>query len=471
MMSSKSICDWPATKLASHLKAGALSSEALVVACLTRIDALDGQLRAFVTVDAEGALATARAADAIQTKGGDLPPLHGLPVAIKDVTATKGLRTTQGSTIHAETVPIKDAESVARLRRAGAIVLGKTNTPEFAFGSICTNKLCGPTANPWDTALSSGGSSGGSAVAVAAGMVPLAQGTDFGGSVRTPASFCGIVGLRPTPGTIPEPERVLGEAKFATQGVLARSVDDALLMLRAMAGPHALDPVSLNLSLLPEPDCATPIRIATSVSLAGTFAVDQWVRNNFHTACKEVENIIGPVTQAAPDMTGGSDAFRTLRAAESWYKFGAMVKANEETLAPSFVWNVHEGRNIKAEDYLVAEATRTRIIRDAMRFFNDYDVLLLPTASVPPFDNKSGEVMQVGKTKCETIIDYLACTFLISLIGLPCLSLPTPKGHAALPFGLQLVAPPGREALLWGLAQRLEAAGFAYCPSPLVRAA
>lgn len=470
-MSDKSICDWPATELASHLKAGALSSEALVAACLTRIDALDGQLRAFVTVDAEGALAAARAADAIQTKGGDLPPLHGLPVAIKDVTATKGLRTTQGSTIHAETVPIKDAESVARLRRAGAIVLGKTNTPEFAFGSICTNKLCGPTANPWDTDLSSGGSSGGSAVAVAAGMVPLAQGTDFGGSVRTPASFCGIVGLRPTPGTIPEPERALGEAQLATQGVLARSVGDALLMLRAMAGPHALDPVSLNLSLLPEPDCAAPIRIATSVSLAGTFAVDQWVRDNFNTACKEVQNIIGPVTQAAPDMTGGSDAFRTLRAAESWCKFGAMVKANEETLTSSFVWNVYEGRNIQAEDYLAAEATRARIIRDAMRFFNDYDVLLLPTASVPPFDNKSGEVMQVGETKCETIIDYLACTFLISLIGFPCLSLPTPTGHPALPFGLQLVAPPGREALLWGLAQRLEAAGFAYCPSPLVRAA
>lgn len=470
-MSDTSICDWPATKLVHHLKSGALSSEALVTDCLARIAALDGQLKAFMTVDAKGALASARAADAIQAKGGDLPPLHGLPVAIKDVTATKGLRTTQGSTLHCDTVPTKDAESVVRLRRAGAIVLGKTNTPEFAFGAICTNKLCGQTANPWDSDLSSGGSSGGSAAAVAAGMVPLAQGTDFGGSVRTPASFCGIVGLRPTPGTIPEPERALGEARLATQGVLARSVDDALLMLRAMAGPHPLDPVSRNVSVPPEPDLAAPIRIAASVTLDGVFAVDRWVRDMFNTACNEVESVIGPVTQAAPDMTGGADAFRTLRAAESWYKFGTMVEANEEALTPSYVWNVREGHDIRADDYLAAEATRTRILRDAMRFFDDYDVLLLPAASVPPFRNDGGEVMQVGETKCETIIDYLACTFLISLIGFPCLSLPAPTGHRALPFGLQLVAPPGREALLWGLAQRLEAAGFAYRPSPLVCAA
>lgn len=464
------LCDWPATKLTRHLKRGSVSSEALVRACLARIDTLDGQLRAFVTVDAKGALDAARAADAQQAAGGDLPPLHGLPVAIKDVTATKGLRTTQGSRLHETTVPNHDAESVARLRRAGAIILGKTNTPEFAFGAVCTNALCGPTANPWNTELSSGGSSGGSAVAVATGMVPLAQGTDFGGSVRTPASFCGIVGLRPTPGTIPEPERALGEARLATQGVLARSVDDALLMLRTMAGPHPLDPVSRNVPCPPEPDCNTPTRLAASVTLNDTFAVDPWVRNQFNAACDTMHTTIGPVTNASPDMTGGADAFRTLRAAESWFKFGAMVETHEDKLTPSYVWNVRQGRDLRAHDILAAEASRTRILRNAMRFFDDYDVLLLPAASVPPFHNDGGEVLQVGDTKCDTIIDYLACTFLISLIGFPCLSLPAPVGRHSLPFGLQLVAPPGREALLWGLAQKLEAVGFAHRLAPMVEA-
>jgi amidase len=469
-MTDMALCDWPATKLARHLKRGAVSSEALVTACLARIDKLDRQLRAFVTVDAKRALDAARAADAQQAAGGDLPPLHGLPIAIKDVTATKGLRTTQGSRLHETTVPNHDAESVARLRRAGAIILGKTNTPEFAFGAVCTNALCGPTANPWDTDLSSGGSSGGSAVAVATGMVPLAQGTDFGGSVRTPASFCGIVGLRPTPGTIPEPERALGEGRLATQGVLARSVDDALLMLRAIAGSHPLDPVSRNIPCPPEPDCNTPMRLAATESLGGAFNIDPRVGNQFNAACDIIRNTIGPVIKASPDMTGGVEAFRTLRAAESWFKFGAMVEEHEDTLTPSYVWNVRQGRNLCAQDYLIAEAARTRVLRNAIHFFDKYDVLLLPATSVPPFRNDGGEVLYVGDTKCDTIIDYLACTFLISLIGFPCLSLPAPFARDSLPFGLQLVAPPGREAMLWGLAQKLEAAGFAHRPAPIVEA-
>jgi amidase len=470
-MTATTLCDWPATKLARHLKRGSVSSEAAVTACLSRIDALDGTLRAFVTVDAKGALDAARAADARQAEGGELPPLHGLPVAVKDVTATKGLRTTQGSKLHANTVPDHDAESVARLRRAGAIILGKTNTPEFAFGAVCTNALCGPTSNPWDTDLSSGGSSGGSAVAVATGMVPLAQGTDFGGSVRTPASFCGIVGLRPTPGTIAEPERALGEARLATQGVLARSVDDALLMLRAIAGAHPLDPASRNIPCPPKPDFNTPMRLAATESLGGAFNIDPWVGKRFNAACDIIRSTIGPVRKASPDMTGGVEAFRTLRAAESWFKFGAMVEEHEDSLTPSYVWNVRQGRSLGAQDLLAAEAVRTRVLRNAIQFFDKYDVLLLPAASVPPFRNDGGEIQQVGGVKCDTIIDYLACTFLISLIGFPCLSLPTPFAHHSLPFGLQLVAPPGRETMLWGLAQKLEAAGFAHRPAPIVEAA
>lgn len=465
-MAATEICDWPAVRLADQLKKGALSSEQLVNASLSRIEALDTTLKAFMTVDAQGALAAARAADARRREGEELGPLHGLPVAVKDVTATKGLRTTQGSRIHADAIPDEDATSVGRLRAAGAIILGKTNTPEFAFGAICSNALCGPTANPWDTELSSGGSSGGSAVAVATGMVPLAQGTDFGGSVRTPASFCGVVGLRPTPGTIAEPERKLGASTLATQGILSRSTEDGLMLLRAMAGPHPMDSASRNLPLPPLPDKKTAPRITASVDLDGAFPVDGWVRTRFASACMDVAGTLGPVANDAPNLRDGIAAFKTLRAAESWFKFGAMVDIHEAELTPSYVWNVRQGRKISAESYLAAEATRTAMQRAALEFFQEHDLLLLPAASVRPFRNDGGEVMRVGDRDCETIIDYLACTFIVSLIGFPCLSLPVPMTAGDLPFGLQLIAPPGREALLWGTAMRLEAAGFSHRFAP-----
>jgi len=204
------------------LHRGSISSFDIVEESLDRIDALDDCLKAFIIVDAEGARAAARKSDRERAAGSTIGPLHGLPVAIKDVTATAGLRTTHGSKIFADKVPTQDEdeELVARLRKAGAIIIEKTHTPEFAFGAVCTNILRGPTCNPWDSQLTSAGSSGGSAVAVSTGMVPIAQGTDFGGSVRTPASFCGCIGLRPTLGIIPEPLRALGCIRAQCEGCL-----------------------------------------------------------------------------------------------------------------------------------------------------------------------------------------------------------------------------------------------------------
>jgi amidase len=466
---AQSPCDLPATTLQKRLRARRLSAVELMRACLARIAALDPLLRAFVTVDAEGALAAAARADALAARGGALPTLHGMPVAIKDMTATAGLRTTQGSPVFFDHVPEADAASVARLRAAGAIVIGKTNTPAFAFGAVCTNPLCGPTANPWDLALSSAGSSGGSAVAVATGMVPFAQGTDFGGSVRTPASFCGVVGLRPEPGTVAEPERPLGRAGLSTQGVLARSVGDALLLLRAMAGPHPLDPLSQGVRPVLRPLTKGPApRLAATPDFGGALRIDSGVRARFAEACRAVTAIAGPVTDASPDVTGGTEAFHTLRAVESWWRHGALVAQRPEDLPEAFVWNVGAGRGIPAEAMIAAEADRTRVWRHFVRFFEDHDLLLLPAASVLPFRNDAGEVTGIEGQPTETIIDYLACTYLVSLVGFPALSLPAPQPAGALPFGLQIVAPPGREGLLWAFAARLEAAGFAYRPSPIV---
>jgi len=453
-----------ATTLAARLRRREISAEEVMRAHLDRIAALDGRLRAFITVDPQAALADARAADERGRRDADsLPPLHGLPVAIKDVTATASLRTTMGSHLFRDHVPVRDEESVARLRAAGAVVLGKTNTPAFAFGAVCTNALQGPTANPWDVARTSGGSSGGSAVAVATGMAPLAQGTDFGGSVRTPASFCGIVGLRPTPGTIPEPGRALAFSRLATQGVLARSVSDARLLLGAMAGPHPSDPTS---DVSPRSRATAPLRIAASADLGGAFPLSPEVRRRFTEACVAAETVLGPVSRDAPDVSGGVQAFRTLRAAESWVKFGALVEAQGAALSSSFVWNVRQGRTISAEDYLKAEIARSRIWRNFTAFFDRYDVLLMPAASVMPFPNAQDEVTDIDGTPMETIIDYLACTFLISLVGFPALSLPVPTARGALPFGLQLVGAPGRERALLRTARLLERAGFRHVWPP-----
>ena len=455
-----------ATALAARLARGEISALAATEASLARIAALDPQLNAFITVDAEGARRAARALDAARAAGRPAGPLHGLPVAIKDVTATRGLRTTQGSALFADHVPAEDALSVARLRAAGAVIIGKTNTPEFAFGAVCTNRLCGPTRNPWDPERTSGGSSGGSAVAVATGMVALAQGTDFGGSVRMPASFCGIVGLRPAPGTIPEPDRALGWGALATQGVLARSIRDARLMLAAMAGPDPRDPLSTRMPAA-EPLPARPPRIAASPDLGGAFPVDAEVLEAFAAARRSLETVLGPTAADAPPLDGAIDAFKTLRAAESWARSGGLVEAHADALTPSFVWNVRQGREISAEAYLRAEMTRTRAWRAFMSFFSRHDMLVMPACAVLPFPNAREEVLEVGGRRLGSIIDYLACTFLISLVGLPALSIPAPRGSGALPFGLQLVVPPGREALLWLVAERLERHGFHWTLPPI----
>ncbi|PTW59317.1 amidase [Breoghania corrubedonensis] len=457
-----------AASLAARIATGEISAVEATKEALDRISALDDRLNAFITVDADGACKAARERDRDQAAGRPCGPLHGVPVAIKDVTATAGLRTTQGSTIFADRVPDRDEESVARLRRAGAVIVGKTNTPEFAFGAVCTNMLCGPTRNPWDPTRTSGGSSGGSAVTVATGMVPLAQGTDFGGSVRMPASFCGIVGLRPAPGTIAEPDRALGWGGLATQGVLARCVADTVLMLRAMAGPHPLDPLSRRPLDLDRQWPERP-RIAASLDLGGAFPVDDAVAQAFEEAITGVQAALGPASRGAPPMEGAAEAFKTMRAAESFYRSGAFVETHEARLSPSFVWNVRQGRGLTAADYLKADAVRTRVWRDFIRFFEDFDLLVMPTCAVLPFPNDQEEVLEVGGRKLMSIIDYLACTFLISLVGFPALSLPAPRAPGALPFGLQLIVPPGREAVLFALARRLEQTGFRHAAPPVMR--
>lgn len=467
----------PASELLAQLADGRLTSLALVEVSLARIAALNGTLQAFISVDAEGARAAAKACDRARREGRVLGALHGLPVAIKDVTDTVGLPTTKGSRLFINNRPERDELSVARLKAAGAIVLGKTNTPEFAFGAVCTNHLCGPTANPWDLALSSGGSSGGSAVAVATGMVSLAQGTDFGGSVRTSAAFCGCVGLRPAPGTIAEPHRPRGWSMLSTQGVLARNVRDAALMMSVMQGSHADDPSSwrattdaymqagANAGAFSMP---SPVRVAASLTLGGAYHVADPIGTAFTGAVEQAAKLLGRVEWQHPDVSEGVAAFKTLRAAESWATFGALVNAQEQHLSASFAWNVRQGEKISAPEYLHAENTRTTVYRRFQAFFAQFDLLVLPATSVMPFPNTQADVWEIEGHACESIIDYLACTFLVSLVGFPTLCLPVPRQNEEIPVGIQLVVKPGNEHLLLQVAMQLEAGGFYHHWPPCV---
>jgi len=443
-----------ASALAAALRSGELSARTVLDAHLARIAKYEPGLAAFITLDAAGARDQAVRLDAITPEARG--PLHGLPVAVKDLVDTAGLRTTYGSALFADHVPDTDDLVVERLREAGAIIVGKTNTPEFGFGAICQNQLCGPTRNPFDPALTSGGSSGGSAVAVATGMVPLAHGTDFGGSVRTPASFCGAVAIRPTPGRIPAPKRRLAWDRLATHGVMARNVDDCALMLAALSALHADDPTSII------PDRAPPTerpRIAATADFDAA-PVSIAVRERFAEALDQLSRAVGKPANASPDCHGAPGIFKTLRAAHVRHAFKPAADRLGDRLTPTAAWNIAEGEGISAQDYLDAESMRGQLYRNFTAFFRAHDLLIAPAASVLPWPNEVPDVLSIDGRALSSIIDYLAVTFIVSLVGFPVLTLPAPQGNHRLPFGLQVIARPGEEALLTSFGRALESAGF-----------
>jgi amidase len=398
----------------------------------------------------EGARRAAQICDAAPASTG---PLHGVPIAIKDLTDTGGLATTYGSVLFRDHVPVEDDLVVARLRRAGAIILGKTNTPEFGFGAVCANRLCGPTRNPFDPALTSGGSSGGSAVAVAAGMVPLAHGTDFGGSVRTPASFCDVASIRPTPGRIASPRRPLGWDMLATHGFLARSVDDLELALSVCAGGDAHDPLSTAGFSDDRPLEERP-RIAVTPDF-GVAPVARDVRARFAKACEALARV-ADIVPSSPDCGGAIETFRTLRAAHIANGYGELLRTRRDELTPTVIWNIDAGAKLSAGDYLNAERRRTAIYRSFCELFTRADLLVAPAASVFPWQNEVSDVTTIDGAALETPIDYLAVTFIVSLVGFPVVTVPTHRGANELPFGIQIIAPPGCESRLFAFGRTIE---------------
>jgi amidase len=451
-----------ARELAGLICAGEFSPVEVLDAHLAAIEKFNPTLNAIVTLVAEDARAAAQAAEAAVRKGEPLGPLHGLPVAIKDVTLTAGIRTTFGSLPFRDFVPDQDAEVVRRLKAAGAIVLAKTNTPEFAAGANTVNALFGATRNPWNPALSPAGSSGGSAVAVATGMVPIAQGTDFGGSVRLPAGFCGIVGIRPTPGLIPNYPMPLAWDPGQVNGPLCRTVEDVALMLDCMVGFSRLSPISAAppwTSALAAVDAAKDakgLRVAYASDIAA-IGVDPQVDAVCRRAALALRDAGAAVEEITFDASDGRDPYMTWRSA--W-----MIGQQHHNLAhlasfgPNLRRNVEAGLKVTALDLAVAERGRIEVFHRFRKLFDRFDVLLTPVAPVQPFPVEMNFPADVNGRKLESYIDWIAPTFLVTLVSLPAGSVPAGLTRDGLPVGLQIVAPRFEEPRILGVAKLVQQA-------------
>ncbi|AOP48868.1 amidase [Streptomyces lydicus] len=435
-----------ATDLAARLRRREISAREVVQAHLDRIEQVNPAVNAIVTLDAEGALAAAAEADARLARGSEVPPLHGLPIAFKDTHLTRGLRTTFGSPLFADHVPDEDDVVVDRLQRAGAIRLGKTNVPEFAAGSHTFNRVFGTTRNPYDPSRSAGGSSGGAAAALAAGLQPLADGSDMGGSLRNPASFCNVVGLRPTPGRVPpQPGGDLWDT-LSVPGPMGRTVADTALLLSAMAGPDPRCPIALETPgaafRVPLDRELRGLRVAWTPDLGGAAPADPDVLAVLEPQLRVLEELGCRVDFACPDLTGADETFRTLRAHSFDLALGSLLDTDREALKPSLARNVEEGRRLTTADLVTATATRSRLHLGTLDFFSRYDLLLAPVSQVTPFDAELEYPQEVAGRPTETYLDWMRSAYLVSVLGVPALSVPAGFTPAGLPVGLQFIGAP-----------------------------
>lgn len=450
-----------AVELRSLIASGEVSATEVVTAHLEHIERVNPALNAIVTFTPDHALEMARAADDHHAAGGQLGLLHGLPTAHKDLAETAGILTTMGSPLLADNVPDTNALVVQRALDQGAITVGKTNTPEFGAGSHTFNEVFGPTANPYDTGRTCGGSSGGAAVALAAGMVPIADGSDMGGSLRNPASFCNVVGLRPSPGRVPAWPKLASWSHLSTEGPMARSVDDVALLLAAQAGPDPRNPIALDRDgtafAPPIADIDAPLRLAWAPDLGG-LPIDADVRAALASVPDVFTELGHSVEDACPDLSGAGEVFDTLRAWNFAIMLGDRIDEHGDQMKETVRWNVQRGRDLTIDQHMRAWKHRSELFQRTARFFQDYDFLLCPVAQVPPFPIDTEYVTEIDGVQMATYIEWMrACTD-VTIMNCPAISVPAAFTESGLPIGLQIVGPPRADLELLQVAKQFEAA-------------
>ena len=443
------------------LRTGKVSPLEMVDAAVMRIEATDGQLNALPTLSIERARDHAKRI----TKKGEknkerLGWLGGLPIAVKDLNDVSGVRTTYGSPLFAEHIPDRSDVMVEILEANGAIVIGKSNTPEFGHGANTFNEVFGETLNPWNTAMTCGGSSGGSAVAVASGQTWLATGSDLGCSLRTPAAFCSIVGLRPSPGRIARAPTRLPFDNLWVQGPMARNVGDVALMLDAMTGQHPDDPISLAAPQQPfikaVDNARPPRRVAYSPDLDGIVPVAREVAEICRAAAERFSELGATVEEACPDLNDARDIFHVLRANQFVGDLGEIISENRDKVRKEVVWNLEQGTKLGAGELAEAERKRGALYARAADFFKTFDLLVTPATIVAPFEVKIRAINEVEGHKFENYFDWYTISYAITATSLPAMSVPCGFTKAGLPVGLQFVGPPRGEAVLLAMARLFE---------------
>jgi amidase len=419
-MERQELCFLTATELARRIRAKELSAIEVMEAHLTQIERVNPKVNAIVTILSEETLEQAH----------------------KDLIPTRGVRTTFGSLVFKDFVPEEDGLIVERLKKAGAITIGKTNTPEFGAGSQTYNEVFGETLNPYDTSKTCGGSSGGAAVALACGMIPIADGSDMGGSLRNPASFCNVVGFRPSPGRVPRWPDYVGWFTFSVEGPMARTVQDTALVLSTIAGPDPRSPIAITEpgSLFSQPleRNFKGVRVAWSRDL-GLLPVDPKVTTVIEGQRQGFENLGCLLDDCEPDFRDADEIFKVWRSWRYELAFSELLETHRDKLKGSVIWNIEEGMKVSGPQIGQAERKRTELYHRVRKFMETYEFLILPVSQVPPFDVRQRYVTEINGVKMDTYVDWMKSCYFISVIGLPAISVPcgfTPEG---LPVGVQIV--------------------------------
>lgn len=449
-----------AREAVAKLRQGDVTPLELIDAAAERIAETDDAVNALPTLCLDRARDRAKKMTAADDARTDAAWLAGLPIVIKDLNDVAGVRTTYGSPLFADHVPDGSDVMVERLEDNGALIIAKANTPEFGHGANTFNEVFGKTVNPWNTAMTCGGSSGGSAVALASGQTWLATGSDLGCSLRTPAAFCSVVGLRPSPGRVARSRTRLPYDNLWVQGPMARNVGDVALMLDAMVGHHPLDPISLPAGAesyqaavdYPRP----PKRVAWSRDLGGITPVDGDIAALCEAAARRLSDLGAEVVEASPDFRDAREIFHVLRANQLVGDLASIIENNRDKVKPEVIWNLEQGYKLTAETLAQAERGRGLLSQRAAAFFDDYDLLITPATIVPPFDVNIRAVNQCGGHQFENYFDWYTIAYAITATSLPAMSLPCGFTSDGLPVGLQVVGPPRGEAALLSAAKAME---------------
>ena len=445
------LCFLPATELAALLRTKKVSAREVMQAHLAQIERVNPKVNAVVTLVADRAMTDAAKADEAIAHGRPRGPLHGLPVAHKDLFDTAGIRTVRGSPYYRDNVPTHDALIVQRIAAAGAITVGKTNTPEFGAGSQTFNPVFGATKNPYDVTKTCGGSSGGAAVSLACGMVPIADGSDTGGSLRNPASFCNIVGFRPSPGRVPNDAHTW--SPLAVSGPMGRNVADVALLLSAIAGPEPHDPLTIN----EDPaQFARPlgrnfkgVRVAWWKGLGG-IPFEAEIRRVVDDNRKVFESLGCIVEEAEPDFSGVDIAFPTLRHLSYHSGYAALAREHPDIVKDTIKWEIAEAERQTAADVAKASARQALMFNQSSEFLQRFEYFVLPVTQVAPFDVTVPYLTEIAGTPMATYIDWMRSCWYVTFMSNPAISVPAGFTNTGLPIGVQIV---GRARGEWSVLQ------------------